>query len=170
MAIELTDEQKELKREIIHWYRNYPYGKPYYYYSGAAGTGKTTVIHSVIDELNLNINEVMSCAYVGKAVLVLMRHGLPASTIHSLIYRPMFKTTKEYITDEFGNPKEIKKRKMEFVLKDSLDKNIKLIIVDEMAMVSDAIREDLLSFGIPVILCGDQLKSVSVNSLEILKV
>ena len=155
MAIELTDEQKELKREIIHWYRNYPYGKPYYYYSGAAGTGKTTVIHSVIDELNLNINEVMSCAYVGKAVLVLMRHGLPASTIHSLIYRPMFKTTKEYITDEFGNPKEIKKRKMEFVLKDSLDKNIKLIIVDEMAMVSDAIREDLLSFGIPVILCGD---------------
>ena len=155
MAIELTDEQKELKREIIHWYRNYPYGKPYYYYSGAAGTGKTTVIHSVIDELNLNINEVMSCAYVGKAVLVLMRHGLPASTIHSLIYRPMFKTTKEYITDEFGNPKEIKKRKMEFVLKDSLDKNIKLIVVDEMAMVSDAIREDLLSFGIPVILCGD---------------
>ena len=67
----------------------------------------------------------------------------------------MFKTTKEYITDEFGNPKEIKKRKMEFILKDSVDKNIKLIVVDEMAMVSDAIREDLLSFGIPVILCGD---------------
>lgn len=130
MAIELTDEQEALKKEIIHWYRNFPYGKPYYYYSGAAGTGKTTVIHSVIDELGLKMNEIMSCAYVGKAVLVLMRHGLPASTIHSLIYTPVVSSKKEVIFDEFGNPKTIKKKKMEFVLKHKLDKELKLIIVD----------------------------------------
>lgn len=156
MSIELTDEQQTLKGKIIHWYKNYPYGKPFFYYSGAAGTGKTTVIHSVIDELGLNMNQVISCAYVGKAVLVLMRHGLPASTIHSLIYMPRLTTTKEFEIDEFGNPREVKKKKMEFVLKDRLDKDIKLIIVDECAMVSDKIREDIMSFGIPIILTGDQ--------------
>ena len=155
MGIELTDEQELLKKEIIHWYRHFPYGKPYYYYSGAAGTGKTTVIHKVIDDLGLTMNQVMSCAYVGKAVLVLLRHGLPASTIHSLIYRPCLSTKKEIVLDEFGNPKEINKKKMEFILKDRLDKDIKLIVVDEMAMVSDKLREDILSFGIPVILTGD---------------
>ena len=156
MNIELTDEQESLKKEIIRWYRNFPYGKPYYYYSGAAGTGKTTVIHSVIDELDLDISEVISCAYVGKAVLVLMRHGLPASTIHSLIYTPRLTTHKEFVLDDFGNPKEIKKRKMEFVLKDKLPEKIKLIIVDECAMVNDSIREDIMSFGIPIIMTGDQ--------------
>lgn len=156
MNIELTDEQESLKKEIIRWYRNFPYGKPYYYYSGAAGTGKTTVIHSVIVELDLDISEVISCAYVGKAVLVLMRHGLPASTIHSLIYTPRLTTHKEFVLDDFGNPKEIKKRKMEFVLKDKLPEKIKLIIVDECAMVNDSIREDIMSFGIPIIMTGDQ--------------
>lgn len=156
MAIELTDEQKALKKEIIHWYHNFPYGKPYYYYSGAAGTGKTTVIHSVIEELQLNMHEVMSCAYVGKAVLVLLRHGLPASTIHSLIYTPVLSKKKDVEFDDFGNPKTVIKKKMEFILKDRLDKDIKLIIVDECAMVNDKIREDLMSFGIPIIMTGDQ--------------
>ena len=130
MAIEFTDEQLELKRKIIHFYHHYGQGKPYFYYSGAAGTGKTTVIKSVIEDLGLKDDEVIACAYVGKAVLVLMRHGLNASTIHSLIYTPQFVKEEEVIVDEYGNPKKITKRKMQFILKDALPKNIKLIIVD----------------------------------------
>lgn len=155
MGLELTNEQIALKKEIIHWYNNYGSGKPYYYYSGAAGTGKTTVIHNVIDELHLEREQYIACAYVGKAVLVLMRHGLPASTIHSLIYRPSFKKTEEIVFDSFGNPKKVKKRKMVFELKKHLNKNLKLIIVDECAMVNDSMRNDILSFGIPVIMTGD---------------
>ena len=75
MYIELTDEQKDLKRRIIHWYHNFPSGKPYFYYSGAAGTGKTTVIKTIIDELGLKRDEYIACAYVGKAVLVLLRNN-----------------------------------------------------------------------------------------------
>ena len=156
MAIELTDEQLDLKRRIIHWYRHYGQGKPYYYYSGAAGTGKTTVIHSIVEELGLKKNEYIGCAYVGKAVLVLLRHGINASTIHSLIYTPMFVTEKTVIVDEYGDPKEVRKKKMKFVLKNSLPKELKLIIVDECAMVNDQMRNDILSFGIPVIMMGDQ--------------
>ena len=156
MGIELTNEQLDLSECIIKWYRHYGSGKQYYYYSGAAGTGKTTVIKYVIEKLGLSNNEVMACAYVGKAVLVLMRHGLNASTIHSLIYVPQYVTEREIKFDEFGNPMEVKKRKMKFVLKRSLPSNIKLIIIDECAMVNDQMRADILSFGIPVIMMGDQ--------------
>ena len=94
MGIELTDEQLDLSDNIIKWYRHYGSGKPYFYYSGAAGTGKTTVIKYVIEKLGLDNHDVMACAYVGKAVLVLMRHGLNASTIHSLIYVPRYVTER----------------------------------------------------------------------------
>ena len=156
MSIELTDEQKELKRQMIHWYNHYGSGKPYFYYSGAAGTGKTTVIKSMIDDLGLKKNEVMACAYVGKAVLVLMRHDLYSSTIHSFIYMPTFVTEKKIVLDEFGNPMEKKSRKMKFVLRHEVAKDIKLIFIDECAMVNDQMRNDILSFGIPVVMCGDQ--------------
>lgn len=153
--IELTDEQIALKKEMAHWYKHYGTGKPYYYYSGAAGTGKTTVVQSFIEDLGLEFHQVVSCAYVGKAVLVLLRHGLNASTIHSLIYVPTVSTKRECVLDEFGNPTYQNKKKMEFRLKDKLSPDIKLIIVDERGMVNDKILEDILSFGIPVILTGD---------------
>lgn len=156
MSIELTDEQLNLVEVLVDWYKHYGREKPYFYYSGPAGSGKTTVIKYCISKLGLAKDEVIACAYVGKAVLVLMRHGLNASTIHSLIYNICFRTEEEVVIDEFGTPKKKRKKKMCFVLKDQLPKYIKLIIVDEAAMVDDKMREDLLSFGIPVIMMGDQ--------------
>lgn len=155
MTIELTDEQKALKKEILHWYNNFPNGKPYYYYSGAAGTGKTTVMKSIIEDLGLGYDEYMACAFVGKAVLVLLQNGLNASTIHSFIYMPTTETHFETKIDEWGNPHKVKKVKSKFVLRNKIDKKIKVIFVDEIAMVSDKIREDLQSFGIPIICAGD---------------
>lgn len=156
MSIELTDEQKELKQKIIHWYHTFPHGKPYFYYSGAAGTGKTTVIKLVIDDLGLNRDEYIACAYVGKAVLVLMKHGLPATTIHSFIYMPRTDVTYEVELDEFGNPHKVKRTSSSFVLRKYISKKIKLIFLDECGMVDDKMREDLQSFGIPIIMAGDQ--------------
>lgn len=156
LHIELTEEQKELKRKMIHWYHHYGSGKPYFYYSGAAGTGKTTVIKSMIEDLNMLSHEVIACAYVGKAVLVLSRHGLPSSTIHSFAYRPRFVTEKEIVFDEFGNPEKKTKKKLKFVLRNDIPKDIKLIFIDESPMVNDKMIEDVLSFGIPVVMAGDQ--------------
>lgn len=154
--IELTDEQKELKGKIIYWYRHFGSGKPYFYYSGAAGTGKTTVMKCIIDELDLNRDEFIACAYVGKAVLVLMQHGLPATTIHSFIYMPRTNVSYEIETDEWGSPHRVKKTSSSFVLRKYISKKIKLIFVDEVGMVNDQMREDLQSFGVPIIMAGDQ--------------
>ena len=154
-SIELNEEQKELQRLIIKWYHNFPYGKPYFYYSGAAGTGKTTVMKSIIKELGLKQDEYIACAYVGKAVLVLLRNGLPASTIHSFIYRPQSETYFDIEFDEWGNPHKVKKKKARFSLRDHIPKSIKLIFLDECAMVNDKMRMDLQSFGVPIVMAGD---------------
>lgn len=156
MSIELTDEQKELKRGIIHWYNNFPHGKPYYYYSGAAGTGKTTVMQSIVNDLGLRFNQYITCAYTGKAVLVLLRKGLPSQTLHSLIYDVRTSNSYDIELDEWGNPHKVKKCKTGFVLKDHISKDIKLIFLDERAMVNDKMLNDLQSFGVPIIMAGDQ--------------
>lgn len=156
MGIELTSEQLELKRQVIHWYKNFPSGKPYFYYSGAAGTGKTTVFKSIVDELGLENDEFTACAYVGKAVLVLLRNGLPATTIHSLIYLPRSTPYFELELDEDGRPEKVKKYKAGFVLKDHLPSKLKLIFLDECAMVNDKMLGELQSFGIPIVMAGDQ--------------
>ena len=156
MSVILTDEQEQLKKEIVHWYRNYPNGSPIFYYSGAAGTGKTTVAKAVINELGLTNDHYIACAYVGKAVLVLSRSGLPAVTIHSLIYHPTTETVYVVEFDEFGNPHQVKKKKTGFILKHSLSSSLKLIVVDEWGMVNDKMVKELLSFGIPLLVMGDQ--------------
>ena len=49
----MLKEQLELSKKIVYWYKHFGQGKPYFYYSGAAGTGKTTVIRYVIEELDI---------------------------------------------------------------------------------------------------------------------
>jgi len=151
--IELTDEQKNLAGTLCKWFKS-PY-KPYYSYTGAAGTGKTTVIKEFLDTMGLENHEYMCAAYVGKAVQVLQRHGLPASTIHALIYDVI---EVIHVNDD-GTPMltATGRLKTDLVIrrKQSLQSNLKLIIVDEAPMINDVICRDLLSFGIPIIFLGD---------------
>ena len=153
MGIVLEGQQKLVKDEIIKYKKN-PY-KPYLYYSGRAGTGKTTVIMCAIQEMGLDSNKYIAVAYTGKAVMVLMQHGLRAMTIHSLIYNLVMRKVPEDYVDANGDLKTKTKMKMEFVLKDKLPDEIEVIILDEMGMVSDELMRDLMSFGIPIIMMGD---------------
>lgn len=151
MAIELTDEQKQLVIKLKKWYSSNT-TKQWFAYSGAAGTGKTTVVRQAIEELG--IERYICCAYVGKAVSVLAQNGLPATTIHSLIYDvvwvPQVKDGIPVMKDD-GTPK----MRVEFHLKDSLKGDPELIIVDEATMVNDDLCEDILSFGIKTVFIGD---------------
>ena len=149
--IELTSEQQDLVSRLCEWYRNSD--QQTFSYTGAAGTGKTTVIRAFIEELH--IKKYVACAFVGKAVTVLSRQGLPASTIHSLIYNVGWIPVK----DDDGNPvlKEdgTPKMKVEFALKSHINGHPQLIIVDEATMVNDDLAEDILSFGIKTVFIGD---------------
>lgn len=150
-TVELTDEQKTLVQNLKRWYQKGE--RQWYSYTGAAGTGKTTVIRAFIEELG--IDRYIACAYVGKAVSVLSRQGLPASTIHSMIYNVMW-------LPDVGPDGEIiykadgkMKMHVEFALKERIRGDPQLIIVDEATMVNDTMAEDILSFGIPTVFIGD---------------
>lgn len=153
--IELTSGQAQLLEKVVKWFKDYQSGNTSTYihpqwfaYSGASGCGKTTVAHEILKELGLEKGSYIGCAYTGKAVLQMQRNNMSAKTIHSLIYQviPVSKT----------DPKTGKKYvAFEFILKEKLDKDYQLIIVDEAPMVNDEIVGELLSFGIPILFMGD---------------
>lgn len=84
---------------LTHWYKYDTKIKPYFSYSGGPGVGKSTVIKTFIENLGLGYEEVACAAYVGKAVLVLLRNNLKATTIHSLIYNTYPEVIKPNIDD-----------------------------------------------------------------------
>ena len=149
---ELTKGQKELVHEVVKWYCNDM--DEDFIYSGPAGTGKTTVIPYIIDELGLEADEVLYVAFTGKASSVLMQKGFDASTIHSAFFdlkEVPIRKNGQIVTK---NGRTVTKFK--FVEKDHISPRIKLIVIDEWSMVSEEFMKVIYKFGIPVIASGDK--------------
>lgn len=156
MENRLTSDQENAKKLIIEWFINLD--TQVFVLSGYAGTGKTYLLrHAVCECLALLPGkDVAFTAPTGKAASVLIRGGVPASTIHSLIYKM---DDEESEADENG---EIIVRRLKFIKREELP-NLKLIVVDEASMVSDEVIRDLLSYGIKVLFCGDDAQLPPVN-------
>jgi exodeoxyribonuclease V len=105
---------------------------------GYAGTGKTTLAKHIAEGVD---GKVLFAAFTGKAACVMRSKGCRgASTIHSLIYRPL----------------ESKEEQPSFELwQQAPASNAKLIIIDECSMVDAELGRDLMSFGVPVLVLGD---------------
>lgn len=153
MGIILNDQQEECVKKAIKWYRKLD-SKQTFEVSGPAGSGKTTMVKAFISELGISMEDVLFVAYVGKAALQLTRSGVNGRTIHSTFYD--IKQTP--VLDENGKM-VIKNGRVitrpEFIKKEELPKNIKLIVIDEGPMVNENFGLDIESFGIPVFVLGD---------------
>lgn len=117
-------------------------------------THNTTLINYIINEFGLNDSDVLFVAYTGKASLQITLKGNSARTIHSAIYNRI-----EVPVMDNGKPVKSNGRQVyrfEFVKKEQLDYNYKLIVIDEAAMVPTNIAEDIKSFNIPIIALGDR--------------
>lgn len=116
------------------------------------------------------MEDVLFVAYVGKAALQLTRSGVNGRTIHSAFYDIDFVPMR----DEEGKP-IIKNGKVatrpEFIKKERIPPNIKLIVIDEAPMVNESFGVDIESFGIPIICLGDlqQLPPVIGNSKYLIR-
>lgn len=122
--------------------------------AGFAGTGKTTLVRWILEACGVSVNEGLYVAFVGKAAMVLSMKGLPARTIHSVIYECIDVPKR----DKSGNIIYIDGMMVtdkKFIKKKSLPDEIKVIIVDEGSMVDDKLFRDLKSFGKPIIVLGD---------------
>ena len=85
----LTHDQEMAVARIKNWYSrkgSSPIWKRYFVLSGAAGTGKTSLIQYIIKNLNVAESSILCCAFTGKASLNLQRKGNKSSTLHSSIY------------------------------------------------------------------------------------
>lgn len=138
-----SPKQSQALDAVAKWYKEGDFrGKPYIYIAGFAGTGKSTLA----EHFASGLSRVSYATFTGKAALVLQRKGaVGAQTIHSLIYKPVGEDS-----DERGSKNPVFE----------LDKNSKLkyqqlLILDECSMVNEQIRDDIISFGIPVLVLGD---------------
>ena len=153
-AHQLTDDQASAISAAVNWYKNRRKFQQVFQINGLAGTGKTSLIPYIIDDLGLDPDEdVVFGTYTGKAALVLRKKGIPCRTIHSLIYELV----------------ENNKGAMVWRLKDGSNgppsevKSAKLVVLDEVSMVDKEMASDLLSFGKPVIVIGDHGQLPPVN-------
>lgn len=119
-------------------------GAPQLKLGGYAGTGKTTLLKFLREELKPHF-QISFIAPTGKAAKVLSSKGLYAQTIHSLIY------------DYAPTSKTFTKR--------SKLSGTSLLICDEASMVDKTLYTDLVSFGIPILWVGDpgQLEPVGID-------
>ena len=115
---------------------------------GYAGTGKTTLARHLVQDVS---GRVIFAAFTGKASLVLRKKGcINASTIHSLIYKPVEDPETHEIT---------------YVLNlNSPVAGAGLVVVDEVSMVGENLARDLLSFGTKILVLGDPAQLPPVKS------
>jgi exodeoxyribonuclease V len=152
--IKLTDEQQLAIDKIVNWLKIPTHTDPVAYgqefkLGGYAGTGKTTILKHLINVIKQEYGYVV-CAFTGKAVSVLKRKGVPAQTIHSLIYNADVDPKTGAVT---------------FTKRFRLETDPDLIIVDEASMISTELYNDMLAFGKKMLYVGDpgQLEPVGDN-------
>lgn len=143
----ILNEGQQRAVEIVS--QRYKEGQPYSVLTGPAGSGKTTSISSIIQNLSLNPNDVIYLAPTGKASQVLKRKGNPdAQTLHKFLY---------YAQQD-------KKGRWSFKPKEALEFYPKLIVVDEISMVDPVIWRQLLTHHVPILALGDDAQLSPVSS------
>ena len=81
----LTTEQQSAINRITDWMQSSAATDQEFSLGGYAGTGKTTVIKALVDQLGKKY-PITIASFTGKAVNVLQRKGLTqAQTLHSLL-------------------------------------------------------------------------------------
>lgn len=188
MLVDLSAAQKAAAEEIKLWFQeqegalnhnedfdtslgaHIEMPKPIFRLFGFAGTGKTTTIRAIMEILGLK-SDTRFAAYTGKAAMVMRKTGLPAQTIHSLIYEPVAPSQEECnqlykavaaeedIEKKAALKAELKeKSKVHFVLRSKSDSGLRkarLLVLDECSMVNGQMLADLLTFKVPMLVLGD---------------
>lgn len=148
----LNSCQLKAREKAIKWFKKPT--KQVHEIVGPAGSGKTTIVKSIIEHCGLKREEVLFMAFVGKATQALAMKGNLAKTVHASIYEvvdvPRYDDTGLKM---YKNGRVVTRKG--FVKKESLDPNIKLLVVDEGGMIDKIMGPHILSFGIPTLVLGD---------------
>lgn len=92
--IQLSQKQGEFVSDVVSWFSSDSGIRSSYKGAGLAGTGKSTVLPFILDDLGLSGDQVLAMAPTGKAAKVMTDKfndqglQLRAQTVHSTIYTP----------------------------------------------------------------------------------
>ena len=184
----LNKQQIEGLDKLLNWYNSdHRFTRPFVIH-GYAGTGKSTLTKQALNELEkagLDPNQISLAAPTGKAAQVLSRKsGRLATTIHSLMYKPMTEYLEELKyeltnilegldpTEDYDSYPRVKAIHEEIKGLEVGDprfskqevKKKGLIVVDEKSMVDTRIARDLLEQNIPLLLIGDPFQLPPIKS------
>lgn len=138
--IALSQQQDAAAAAVLDWFTMQQ--EQVFRLFGYAGTGKTSCAQHLARAIAEKSGKaVVFAAFTGKAASVLRDKGCHgASTIHSLIYKPV----------QVGS-------KVQFMLagEDLRSKRVAMVVIDECSMVGEELGRDLESFGVPILVLGD---------------
>jgi exodeoxyribonuclease V len=145
--MQFSPQQERALDAVSRWMKR---GPQVFKLFGYAGTGKTTLAKHFAAGVN---GSVQYGAFTGKAAMVMRKNGCAgASTIHSLMYTP-----DEDAGDDDGNNPQFKLNRNSKLAK------AKLVIIDECSMVDETLGQDLLSFGVKILVLGDPGQLPPIN-------
>jgi exodeoxyribonuclease-5 len=152
--MELSPDQRAALNAVKGWLAT---EKPTLTLGGYAGTGKTTLISKLLADLGTH--DVAVCAFTGKAASVLRGKGVPATTMHRLIYQPeKWCDACERIVETLGKGKvcatcnraAVRTKFMRVPFCD-----IPFVIVDEASMLNLSHVQDLEELVPKILYVGD---------------
>lgn len=172
--MEFPPQQQRALDRVHDWMKDGT--DPFYYLGGYAGTGKTTLAKHFAEGVN---GQVQFASFTGKAALVMRQKGCHnACTIHSLIYKPIGDKSDpelEQLEINLAKATEAKDVAAQHQIRSQINfhvegrdyqpgftkrlptelADVRLFVIDECSMVGRRLGEDLLSFGIPILVLGD---------------
>lgn len=172
---QMTNSQQTAFSLIKRWYNRQE--SMVFKLGGPAGSGKSWLIAKIAEYVGLD--KCLLMTPTGKASNNLIKAGLDARTIHSQIYKSQhgqkattqtnniqhamreyqtaMKEQRTYVTDNY-----------KYKLKEPWTWSSKeLFIVDEGSMVGEKLLQDILTFGVPVLLVGDPNQLDPVNDVSV---
>lgn len=154
MSIKLTDGQQRVVDEAYDWYFNS--SEQVFQISGAAGTGKSTVIYAIIQRLGIPMSKILPMAYIGCAALNMRLKGLyNAKTIHSALYE----LVDIIQTDSLGNvimDKYLNRPLVTQVFRPrELINDYSLMVIDEAGTVPFSMKKPIEGHNIKILAVGD---------------
>lgn len=161
-----TEDQYYAAAKLEKWYNKFKH--QVIEISGIEGTGVYETVKLFLDKMEFDTREIMYLSFDQKQVIEMASRRYHCYYINSIIYKytrvvdfdtiPILNKDSNEI--EFEWKKDVRKK---------IDPRYKIMIVFDASLMNESMLEDLMSFGLPVILMSDPMLIPAPDSYTFLR-